>query len=649
MSKIKIKKLSLVNFKGIKDREVEFSDTITNIHGDNATGKTTIFDAFWWVLFGKDSAGSTQFGIKPQDKNGNDIPKLENEVTATFNVDGRTTVFRRTQKEKWVTKRGEAEPKFTGHTTEFMVDDVPLNQGEYQAKVNSLVSEEIFRLITNPAQFNSLRWDERRRILFELVTDINLEDVAKSRKKFQELIDEMNGKALDEFRTQLRNQIKKAKEAMRDIPSRIDEANRNMPEPVDTKAINAFIQEKEALIEGIEKQISDVSAQAEAKQKKRSELINKKYELERELKEYERSLEDERYEAVRVYEKTVKGLNDVVATIREEKSKASSKIKTLTSEIEYSDKEISALRTKWTAVNEETFTPDLSGANCKHCGQKLPNVDIDTLRTQGIEVFNEGKLERLGAIEKEAAAKVASTQSKKEELETAQNRLSESETAEAETLKDIADLEANKPEAKELTEEQAKRVEEFQGRIKEVQELLDKPSESVDVSEFRTQIKSIRAEIDTEKAKLANNDQIDKTKARIEELEKEEKSLAQQIADLEKKQFLIEELNKAHIDLIEDKINAKFEYVQFRMFQDQINEGVKETCVTLIGGVTYPDANNAAKINAGIDIINVLSAHYNVFAPIFIDNRESVVELLPTASQVVNLYVNEAEKELVIK
>ena len=85
--------------------------------------------------------------------------------------------------------------------------------------------------------------------------------------------------------------------------------------------------------------------------------------------------------------------------------------------------------------------------------------------------------------------------------------------------------------------------------------------------------------------------------------------------------YLTDEFTKTKVNLLESSINSKFKMARFKMFEVQINGGIKECCETVYEGVPYSDLNNAARINIGLDIINTLSEHYNFSAPIFVDNR----------------------------
>ena len=177
MKTIRLKKLSLNNFKGIKSLEIEFDNDVTEILGDNGTGKTTVFDSFTWLLFGKDHNDKTAFEIKTLDKNNRAIPKLVHSVEATLLVDNATIKIRREYKEKWVKQKGSLEAVLTGHETLYFFDDVPITLTEFAERTGDLINEQLFKLITNPFYFNNLPWATRRQILTKIA---NLQINARS-------------------------------------------------------------------------------------------------------------------------------------------------------------------------------------------------------------------------------------------------------------------------------------------------------------------------------------------------------------------------------------------------------------------------------------------------------------------------------------
>ena len=200
MKEIQIKQIHLLNFKGVRNLLVDFVGNVTTISGDNGTGKTTIFDAFTWVLFGKDSEDRKAFNVKTLDKDGNAIEKLPHEVTATFVVDNQVVTIRRCFNEKWQKRRGSAIEEFTGHEEERFINDVPYSVKDFSSKINELFcSEEIFKLITSPFAFNGLKTDKQRNILTTMIGEISDAEIANGYTDFQELLKSLleNIKSLD--------------------------------------------------------------------------------------------------------------------------------------------------------------------------------------------------------------------------------------------------------------------------------------------------------------------------------------------------------------------------------------------------------------------------------------------------------------------
>ena len=132
MKEIRLMQLKLKNFKGIKDLTIDFNGKSTNIFGANATGKTTVFDAFKWVLFDKDSTDRKNFSIKTLDSNNNQLHFLEHEVEITLKINGTNIIFRKMLKEKWVKKRGQADQEYSGNETSYWIDDVPTAKKDYE-------------------------------------------------------------------------------------------------------------------------------------------------------------------------------------------------------------------------------------------------------------------------------------------------------------------------------------------------------------------------------------------------------------------------------------------------------------------------------------------------------------------------------------
>ena len=276
---ILLKKLSLKNFKGVKELSLDF-EKITNITGENGTGKTTIFDGFLWLLFGKDSQGKSAFEVQPLDSQGNVLHGLETNVTAILDVDGYERTFSRTLSEKWVKQRGQVEAELKGTQTTFEVDGIPTKLKDYQATINNIVNEDLFKMVTNPLYFPNIKWQDQRKILLEITGEPEEENIISYNPSLSPLKDEMQD-GIDNFVKRTKASIGKLKDQLKSIPFRIDECNNSIME-VDTETLE--FQKKSIVggIEHLEEQIADSSKANEEKlklQDKLFELKNKQNEV----------------------------------------------------------------------------------------------------------------------------------------------------------------------------------------------------------------------------------------------------------------------------------------------------------------------------------------------------------------------------------
>ena len=162
---VKIKSIALENFKGVKSARYDFGGNDVTVSGANATGKTTIFDSVWWALFNKDSLGNEKFSIRPLDENGQPIHNLEIKVTILLDVNGREMELCKIQKEKWVKRRGSETTELQGNENAYEIDGYPKSERDYKSEISDLVGEDVFKMLTSPTYFTSLKWKEQRDIL----------------------------------------------------------------------------------------------------------------------------------------------------------------------------------------------------------------------------------------------------------------------------------------------------------------------------------------------------------------------------------------------------------------------------------------------------------------------------------------------------
>lgn len=649
MKQVTIRMLSLRNFKGIKSIDVTFNGK-TRIYGDNATGKTTLVDAFMWLLFGKDSTGRKEFSIKTYDSSNNVIHKLDHEVTGIFSVDGETIELKRIFREKWVTRRGSNEPELQGHETLFFWNDVPMKANEYQAKVDEIIAEETFKIISSPLYFNSLKWQDRREILTAISGDVTDESIAETRLEFKALFSALGKKSLDEMKKEISAKKKRLKDELNLIPGRVDEVTRSIPEAKDWK----FIEDE---IETLNKNLGIIDEQLQDTSKAHAQFNIKKQKAQQRTHELKTKISDIEFEARKKFNNQMKEKQEVIDNAKSEIDKINRKVQDDIAEIErlqatikgYEQKQ-SELRDKWIKTNAEEFPGygDQTQFVCPTCKQTLPAGDVETKKAEIRQNWDRRKAENLQEISNEGKGY-------NPQIERAKKRIAELESLDYESQVKKHEQTLSEWENKHLTSVQSilsgDKV--YNDAKAELEQLESQPQETftteVEETNLRLKKTSIQQSVDALKKDLGLKEIIEKGEVRKNELLRQEKTYAKELAELEQTEFTIEELTRAKVDALESKINAMFDGVKFRMFDTQLNGGLIECCDTIIDGVPWTDANNAARINAGIAIINVLTKHYGQTAPIWIDNSESVTKIHSTDSQLVELYVSESHKQLEIE
>jgi exonuclease SbcC len=625
MKTIELKKLKLTNFKGIKNFEIEFNTPISRIGGRNATGKTTLFDACTWLLFGKDSEDRKDFNIKTLDKNNKAIPKIDHEVEATLLVDGSKIILRRCYQEKWTKRRGSEETEMTGHETLFFWNDVPLQSGEYQQKVENILLESTFKLITNPLYFNQIEWQDRRSFLVHMAGEIETPEI------FKDFIASLGDKSIEEYRRELAARKKKLRTELDMIPARIDEVKRSMPTILEWDMLRIELVELEQKADEIEARITDASKSVDGVLKENQARINRISELKQKVSDIELAGHRELNIAMNERQNKILKLKSALIDIDQQIKSRDSRIDENKEVILRMNQEVEALRANWTKLNSQSIVFDEGDFLCPFCRRSLDPDTIDAKKDEMIKNFNEKKqvdLSLISAEGKKMGARILALESELNSLVSVDLSVKREELT-----NQMADAENGKFEKSPFPEE-------YHRIQKEIEEL---ESVKVDYAQPDNSLQLQRSgyleRISVLKNKLGTRDQILTAEVRLEELSRQEKSYAQQLADCEKDEFQMEKFIRAKVDLLEGRINAMFSGVQFRLFDIQINGGLVECCDTLIAGVPWADANNGAKINSGIGIINVMSNHIGVRAPIWIDNSEAVNEIQDTEAQRIELYV----------
>lgn len=631
---MKLSEIMLNNFKGIKFINFEFDGNDASIYGDNATGKTTIFDSLCWLLFGKDSLDRADFEIKTL-VNGEPLHNVNHEVEATFsNDDGTGFTLKRIYREKYSNPRG-GETKLTGHTTDYFINEVPVKEKEYKAFINNMINEDVFKLITNPLYFNEqYSWQNRRKLLLEMCGDVDDESVINSRDDLKRLAQLLNGHTVEEQKKIVAAKKTAINKELDMIPIRIDEAVRNKPEIVSDKT--KLTQDIQVILNGIdelekEKAIINNGFEATEKQSK--------------MREINRQLEARRSEVLSDYKKDKRALRSnyelslmQLKSLEAERDRYYDRHNDLNRDIDLENKRIEKLQDEFDSFNNQKFDT----VNCPTCGQPYPDEKRAELET----IFNTQKSTNLEEWQKLIDSAKAMKQSYMEQQDIMAVKV------DGLTNQIVDKQKEYDSQFKEYEEQQEPNIDDDPAYKDLKAELfileLDDGNEADDdkLLKIDTELKELKSKklaLETELNKFKMVADID---TRIAELETQQRKLAEEKNLLDETSFLIDEFVKTKVDLLEQSINSHFEYARFKMFNVLVNGSIEECCETTYKGVPYRSMNNAARMNVGLDIINALTKFYNVTAPVFIDNAEAVTDFIKCNSQTIKLVVDADFKTL---
>jgi exonuclease SbcC len=667
MKTVIINKLMVKNFKGAKELEVVFNDHVTSLYGKNGTFKSTTYDAFLWLLFGKNSDDRKDFNIKNTvDTN---LNRQDHEVEMILSIDGKTNTLKRIYKEKWQKIKGEETQRYTGNETLFYWNDVPMQQKEFVAKINSIIDESVFKLITNPLAFNDLKWTERRNVLMQICGDVSDEETAGDNPQYKALVANLTqGKTMADYLKQIVASIKKAKDDLKAIPTRIDEILRSKPEVLDFDLLRAELSTNETKLKSIDDKISDSNKAFQAKLDAQRDKKIKANNLKSDIEIIEQNATNQANNQIKPDTSVLDGLKiekqnaeSEISTFENSLRTLDTKFKGIKQEIKNVSDKIEAKRTEWVSENAKTLTFNDDYFHCPTCKREFESCDVENKKSEALQNFKNNKQAKLNEINQEGGNLATQKESLEKELEGIEKTIQDviSNRSKAIEKRDTIDLKIENASSATLSDSEKPTFEsvyesilvsnmDYKNKVGELQTLIESIEEipTVNNSELVQERNDLTCKIDEIKAKLLTESQIKSVDERVSKLKAEESSLSQQIADVEKTQFLIENFEKLKMETLEKKVNSKFKIVTFKMFESQVNGGESPACEILVNGVPFSDANTASKINAGLDIINILCEYYQISAPIFIDNRESVTEIIDTQSQIVNLIVSEADTTL---
>lgn len=646
--KLRLQALDIVDFAGINHQTFEFDGKDAKIYGDNATGKTTTALALYWLLFDKGLEWQ-KVDIVPKDEANNHIHELVPRVSAIFEMNGTELKLQRESHPNYEKVEGSTKKHYkNSRTTKQYIDDVPFPITKYKAEINKIIDEEVFKLVTNPDAFPQLHWEEKRKMLFEIAGDITDEQVIESSKELKPLLDIINKRTIEDHKKVISEKLKKAKEDLEHIPVKINTLNEQLQESSTNLDIDSVNKE----IEGLQKEITEL-------EDKRSQARNggvvtdikrlisdKQFEMDN----IKRTVEGDTLDKKNGLERNLSSLESDIDIFKSQYKRVDNEIENFKKSRENALSEYHEIKKERDVVEIEKFNADVTDT-CPSCGQPLQEHKVAEAKQHAEAEFNQKKSRKLEQLDQDLQRQVkagkdivASIESNKGKLNDIDNSLTNTKQEIEKVYKQLEKVSGAVVSAEDTDEYKAlqKEIEGLENKLTNEQTVA-----SDEVSKIDEKIQHYSNEVDSHKQKLSDFKATERIKSSIQEYHQEEDKLLDLIEDLKHQKYIIDEFTKTKVNLITEKVNGMFDLARFKLFHQQVNGDIKETCEIMVDGVTYDGGlNNAMRINVGLDIIQTLSKHFEVEAPIFIDNAESVTQLKNTVAQQIQLVVSEKNKDL---
>ena len=651
MKEVFLRNITIDNFKGINHFDVDIECLLTQIRGNNGTGKTSVYDAYLWLLTGKDSKGSESFKVQPVDQNNETIPKLTTTVSCRFSVDGVDIVFKRSLSQKWSKPKGTDKEVLKGNSTDYFIDDVPVTATAFTLKIkDTFCDSDKLRMISSVFQFFSLPVKDARALLVQMAGD--MPDILTEESYPRLFKDIKETKSVEGSKQKALFARKKDEELRIGIPLRIDENERKMPghDFAALKSEAERIERRIAEIDGILQRHADATLFDAC-----ADLNKQLNEIRTQIEDCERSFRKEREDAVYKNKSQIESIRRKIDALSADIKTCERRSEMLDLEINEYQQNLKVCRDEWRNVNASEFK-DTVDAVCPTCGRPFDEDEVIEKRNDLIRKFNVDKVERLKEIREKGnkiSEALAKADEQKKEIDEKVISLKNSR-AEAVTEESRAVLKLDSVPTIENLKEASKEYMTLISKESSIKEKIsiekDKAHKSFDDSDIENEKLSLKARLNDVMRMLGEESRIKEIEARRAQLENEAVEVAARLAEHDALLHEIQRYGKERINAVEEKVSGMFSIVKFQMYERNVtNDGEKEICEPLVNGVPYSgNLNYAAKVNAGIDVVNALSKWLGISMPIFIDNKESVFEIIDPIGQIITLTADESCDKLVV-
>lgn len=646
---IKFKKIRIRNFRGLVSFEANLEGRSVRISGANGLGKSSVADDITWVLFGKDSRRRTAFPIDPVDDEGRIIHNLDVSVELEMLIDGQPTTLRRRRQEKWVQKRGMTREQLDGHQTTCYIDGRPLPSSDFSSHVDTIVKEELFRALTTPDYFPSLPMDQQYRLLVKIVGMRTLAEIAAKDAEALKVVDELGQRSIDQYRQGLTYDLQRTRKELETIPVRLSEVQ-GFIEQAKAKGADGKTAQRHA--KGIEEKLRQVTQEIDSMAgvvRAENARYNDQRAYIQQLRQQRAAIEDriekQNREARTLHQSLVCKAKEELEATEERHTAAKTMLGLHERRLKDLEQQLTDFRSRWEEVERLSFSWNAEEAVCPTCGQPLPQDQADQKRVEAEMRFNERKMKQQDALDEEGK-KLAASKQRLQDLSAAARE----EMATAERLMPEARERLSKAEAEPIEQADYHDASDWQRLTAEIDQRMKELEQTTQAQEppqlaaLRTEEQAYRKELRLLEQTIDRSKQIDGYIRREKELQKQRTTLSGEVARMQTRLEAAERLQLMEANDLQKRVNDLFPSVRFRLSRELLNGREVGHCELSVDGVPYSGLSTSERINAGLELINALARHYNIVAPIVIDNAEAVNKVAPTLGQQILLEVSPAKK-----
>lgn len=637
--------LILENFKGIRNREIKLSD-LTKICGENGVGKTTVVTAWLWLWCDKDYELNSNPEIRNDKAEDGDIAS----VTANCVIDGKKVSVKKYQKFKRSKPDAEGITK-TSTTNGYEINSVEYSARDFEKKMTEEYGVDFSKMLqlTHVNAFISgmkdkKSRDEMRNTLFGMTENNSDVDIAKGEPKLKDVAKLLENYKVDEIEAMQKSSIRKINEEYGKDGEIIDAEIRGISaikSDIDVSALESKKAELTGRITEVEKQIAAGAVDT-------SDIQNEIYSKNRQIEQIKDKLIDE-------YRDKKSEIDAEIEDEIDKKEKVSRKIAEIEDGIENksakaidNERILESTKDEYIKVKEMVF--DESEGVCAYCGQTLPTEQITELKKR----FEDKRQADLKSINQKGKKIKKENEDLGKDIQTLKNELAEHKETLSNCEKNIKERLEAYDSLEEPDIENDKQILALNKEIEELnQKMLDMKSKATDTSALEDEKSGLQNQLEDVLKEIGKANTNDDADARIDELNKKKRELAQQKANAEKILYQLSILSMKKNEMLEEQVNQNFKIVKWKLFDVQKNGKTLDACIPFIDGYRFGQSTNTGReFLAKLDIINGLQNYYGQYYPAFVDGFESISKVtedrISMDCQAIFLKVTE-DKELEVR